>query len=161
MSARVRRDSRHCKIRIHRPSTHSLPLPNVSLRHWGSDISSLRCSPWASCPASSSSFRNTGQSAANAGTFDKSSVSDYSDAILNWWRTNGGSMPAWAIAARIVFCISPNSASRERIFTIVNNLFGDEQLVRRSRITSVRHSCSITMTMSLAEAMVVVGGGCA
>ena len=68
---------------------------------------------------------------------------------------------AWAIAARIVFCISPNSASRERIFAIVNNLFGDEQLVRRSRITSVRHSCSITMTVSLAEAVVVVGGGCA
>ena len=33
--------------------------------------------------------------AGSAGTFDKSSMADYTDAILTWWRTNGSSFPAW------------------------------------------------------------------
>jgi hypothetical protein len=32
----------------------------------------------------------------------------------------------WALAARIVFAISPNSASCERVFALLN-LFGDQQ----------------------------------
>ena len=47
--------------------------------------------------------------AANAPAFNKGSVADYSNAILDWWRTNGTSFPAWALAARVVFAISPNS----------------------------------------------------
>ena len=39
--------------------------------------------------------------ARSAGAFDKSSVADYTEAMLTWWRTNGGSFPAWALAARI------------------------------------------------------------
>jgi hypothetical protein len=35
---------------------------------------------------------------------------------------------AWALAARIVFAISPNSASCERVFALLRNLFGDEQM---------------------------------
>ena len=66
--------------------------------------------------------------AASAPSFDKSSVADYSTTILDWWRTNGNSFPAWALAARITFAISPNSASCERVFALVKNLFGDEQL---------------------------------
>ena len=58
----------------------------------------------------------------------RSSVEDYTDTILNWWRTHGGGMPAWAVAARIAFSISPNSASCERVFALLKNLFGDEQL---------------------------------
>ena len=65
--------------------------------------------------------------AGSAGTFDKSSMADYTDAILTWWRTNGSSFPAWALAARIVFAISPNSASCERVFALLKQLFGDEQ----------------------------------
>ena len=52
-----------------------------------------------------------------------------SAAILSWWRTNGASFPAWALAARIVFAISPNSASCERVFALLKNLFGDQQLL--------------------------------
>ena len=37
----------------------------------------------------------------SAGAFDKSSVADYTDAMLTWWRTNGGSFPVWALAARM------------------------------------------------------------
>ena len=66
--------------------------------------------------------------AARAPTFNKASVADYSEGILAWWRANGTSFPAWALAARIAFAISPNSASCERVFALLRNLFGDEQL---------------------------------
>ena len=36
--------------------------------------------------------------------------------------------PAWALAARIVFAISPNSASCERVFALLKNLFGEQQM---------------------------------
>ena len=52
-------------------------------------------------------------------------MADYSNAILSWWRDNGTAFPAWALAARIVFAISPNSASCERVFALLKNLFGD------------------------------------
>ena len=48
--------------------------------------------------------------------------------MLTWWRTNGGSFPAWALAARIVFASSPNSASCERVFALLRNLFGELQM---------------------------------
>ena len=66
--------------------------------------------------------------AASAPTFDKASVADYSDSILSWWRANGSAFPAWALAARIVFAISPNSASCERVFSLLKNLFGEQQM---------------------------------
>ena len=36
---------------------------------------------------------------------------------------------AWALAARIVFAISPNSASCERVFALLKNLFGEQQML--------------------------------
>ena len=33
-----------------------------------------------------------------------------------------------ALAARIVFAISPNSASCERVFALLKNLFGEQQM---------------------------------
>ena len=66
--------------------------------------------------------------ASNAPAFDKGSVADYSNAILAWWRDNCKTFPAWALAARIVFAISPNSASCERVFALLKNLFGEEQM---------------------------------
>ena len=53
----------------------------------------------------------------------------YSEAILEWWRTNSSTFPAWALAARIVFAISPNSASCERVFALLKNLFGEQQML--------------------------------
>ena len=67
-------------------------------------------------------------SAKSAPAFNKSSVDDYTTAVLTWWRVNGPLFPAWALAARIVFAISPSSASCERVFATVKRLFGDEQL---------------------------------
>ena len=61
--------------------------------------------------------------------FDKTSVNDYTEAILGWWRAaNCSAFPAWALAARIVFAISPNSASCERVFALLRNLFGESQM---------------------------------
>ena len=42
--------------------------------------------------------------------------------------TNSSTFPAWALAARIVFAISPNSASCERVFALLKNLFGEQQM---------------------------------
>ena len=85
----------------------------------------------------------------SAGAFDKSSVADYTEAMLTWWRTNGGSFPAWALAARIVFASSPNSASCERVFALLRNLFGELQMKSLAdyvqtcrRRTSRRRSCA-------------------
>ena len=49
-------------------------------------------------------------------------------ASIGWWRANGGSFPAWALAARIVFALSPNSASCERVFSLVKQMFGEQQM---------------------------------
>ena len=67
--------------------------------------------------------------AKDAAAIDKASVTDYSDAILSWWRRNSKSFKAWALAARIVFAISPNSASCERVFALLKNLFGEQQVL--------------------------------
>ena len=50
-----------------------------------------------------------------------------SDAILDWWRTSSSTFPAWALAARVVFAISPNSGSCERVFARLKDLFGEQQ----------------------------------
>lgn len=47
-------------------------------------------------------------------------VAAYSESILSFWRhTSEKSMHAWRSAARILFGISPNSASCERVFAMV------------------------------------------
>ena len=55
-------------------------------------------------------------------------MADYTEAILKWWRTNGSLFKSWALAARVVFAISPNSASCERVFALLKRLFGEQQM---------------------------------
>jgi hypothetical protein len=64
---------------------------------------------------------------AAAASFDMTDVTDFTEAILLWWRINAKVIPAWALAARIVFAISPNSASCERVFALLKHMFGDQQ----------------------------------
>ena len=52
----------------------------------------------------------------------------YTDAVLTWWRTHAGAIKDWAHAARIVFAMSPNSASCERVFSLLNLMYGDQQV---------------------------------
>ena len=44
------------------------------------------------------------------------------------WRTNGKSFPAWALAVRVAFAISPNLAACERVFALVKTMFGEQQM---------------------------------
>ena len=66
--------------------------------------------------------------AQNSPSLDTSDVAGFTTAILDWWRTNGNSFPAWAEAARITFALMPNSAACERVFSLVKNMLGEQQL---------------------------------
>mmetsp|Transcript_17230 Transcript_17230/g.51583 ORF Transcript_17230/g.51583 Transcript_17230/m.51583 type:complete len:105 (-) Transcript_17230:120-434(-) len=48
--------------------------------------------------------------------------------VLHWWAVNGTKFPAWAEAAQIVFCFTPNSAAAERVFSMLKLMFGDQQM---------------------------------
>lgn len=58
---------------------------------------------------------------------NRTSVSDYSNEVLKWWRTNKPWIPAWATAARICFAFQPSSAAAERVFSLVEAMFGKDQ----------------------------------
>lgn len=62
-------------------------------------------------------------------TADASDVAAFTDSVLGWWRKNSKDqkISAWAQAARIVFAISPNSASCERVFALLKSMFTEEQ----------------------------------
>ena len=36
--------------------------------------------------------------------------------------------PAWALAARVAFALSPSSAACERVFALVKTMFGEQQM---------------------------------
>lgn len=46
---------------------------------------------------------------------NRADVAHFTDDVLQFWRLNSSSLPSWARAARIVFAISCNSASCERV----------------------------------------------
>lgn len=53
----------------------------------------------------------------------------YTKFVLDFWRANKKKLhPAWALAARIAFAITPNSASSERVFSVMKRLFGKTTL---------------------------------
>ena len=65
--------------------------------------------------------------AATAPTLDHNDVKAFSEKVLEFWRAHGTKMPAWRKAARIVFAIPPNSAASERVFSLLEDMFGKEQ----------------------------------
>ena len=66
--------------------------------------------------------------AASAPPFNRASVSDYTEQLLRWWRDNHPTIPAWCKGARIAFAMSCTSAASERVFSLVNTMFGEDQL---------------------------------
>jgi hypothetical protein len=60
-------------------------------------------------------------------TFNAADVDLYSEGVLTWWRTHGTAIPAWRAAARIVFALTPNSASCERVFALLRVMYDDTQ----------------------------------
>ena len=62
-------------------------------------------------------------------TVKHTSVEDFSTSVLKWWRDNSDDkISEWSEAARIIFAISPNSASCERVFALLKNMFGEQQV---------------------------------
>ena len=70
--------------------------------------------------------------AASHAASNSDDVDDFSASVLNWWRTNGKSFPAWASAACVAVSISPNSASCERVFSLLRLMFDVRWVTSRS-----------------------------
>jgi len=57
----------------------------------------------------------------------RADVQHFTDQVLVFWRAHRHDLLAFAEAARIVFALSPNSASCERVFSLLAVMFGDNQ----------------------------------
>ena len=55
---------------------------------------------------------------------DHGDVGDFTTSVLKWWASHHKRFPMWAQAARIAFCLSPNSAACERVFSLLQCSFG-------------------------------------
>lgn len=66
--------------------------------------------------------------AAAAPPLNHDNIGEYTEALLLWWRTHHPTMPAWAEAARIAFAMSCTSAASERVFSLVEGMFGADQV---------------------------------
>ena len=59
---------------------------------------------------------------------DHGDVKEFTTKVLKWWAlADKSKFPAWAVAARIVFSFTPNSAACERVFSLLKFMFGDQQ----------------------------------
>lgn len=66
--------------------------------------------------------------AAQVNVFDRGDVSTFTTKVLQFWKScSNNSMSEWRKAARILFSMSPNSASCERVFSMLNNMYGSKQ----------------------------------
>ena len=65
--------------------------------------------------------------AAAAPAMDHSDVHSFTEAVLEFWRKNGKKMKTWRKMAKRVFTIPPNSAASERIFALLEAMFGKDQ----------------------------------
>ena len=59
---------------------------------------------------------------------DHEDVHAFTSAILGFWKMNAPLFPAWAKTARIFFAMSPSSASCERVFSLLDSMFGMDQI---------------------------------
>lgn len=60
-------------------------------------------------------------------TIDHGCVDKFTAQVLKFWRNTRKEIPSWARAAQIAFAMSPNSASCERVFSLLESMFGEEQ----------------------------------
>ena len=65
--------------------------------------------------------------AAKGVAFDHKDIDKFTENVLTWWRNHGTKFPSWALAARIIFAFSPNSAACERVFSLLEAMFTKEQ----------------------------------
>ena len=69
------------------------------------------------------------QAARNAGPIDHGDHKTFTAAVLKFWKLNAQTLKAWSTAAKIVFAIPPTSAASERVFALLKNMFGDNQIL--------------------------------
>ena len=65
--------------------------------------------------------------AANTFTCNREDINDFTKKVLAFWAKHRTKFPTWAKAARIAFALSPNSASSERVFSLLKLFFGEQQ----------------------------------
>lgn len=59
---------------------------------------------------------------------DHADVEKFSEQVLSFWRsTNKTALSEWRKAARITFTLSPNSATCERVFSLLKIMYGEQQ----------------------------------
>ena len=59
---------------------------------------------------------------------DHTDVAEFTKGVLLWWANNGKDFPTWALAMQIVGSFTPNSVAAERVFSLLNLMFGDTQM---------------------------------
>ena len=65
---------------------------------------------------------------------DHADVKEFTKQALECWASNYTKFQTWALAARVALCLSlsPNSASSERVFTLLQCLFGADRRIKVS-----------------------------
>ena len=66
--------------------------------------------------------------AASQLTVQREDVADFTQAVLQFWRSHASQLPHWSLAARLMFAMSPSSAACERVFSLLESTFGRDQL---------------------------------
>lgn len=61
-------------------------------------------------------------------SFDHSNLNDFTNNVLDFWRGASCKLATWAKEARRAFCITPNSAASERVFSLLQNMFESNQV---------------------------------
>ena len=57
----------------------------------------------------------------------KSSDIPESTDCLQWWKTYATELPVWSSAAQLVLLVQPSSDAAERVFSLLNSSFTDQQ----------------------------------
>ena len=53
--------------------------------------------------------------------------SDCNISPIEWWKCNSEGLPAWSCVAKKIMLLQPSSGSVERVFSLLNSTFGDQQ----------------------------------
>jgi len=57
----------------------------------------------------------------------RADVGDFTENVLDFWRARRSELPAWSEVARMIFALSANSASCERVFSLLKSMFDHTQ----------------------------------
>ena len=58
---------------------------------------------------------------------DHRDVHKFTAGVLDFWRKRGDKMPTWRKAAKKIFTIPPTLAASERVFSLLEAMFGPDQ----------------------------------